>query len=277
MDNTNTNPKCRPCNYKCLNCQVVNTISKCSLCDAGSYLNPDTLSCALCPLGAQTCLDATTIQSCLPGYQKSSNSMFCSPCPSFCLSCPSSVSVCSTCQTGYYTSTTGICKVCNISNCNSCTAVGSNVYCSTCNAGYFKYNNTVCSACVSNCLSCTNATICISCAANYYLQSGGCVLVPAANRLLNCIYYSFNTSNNNNNGYQCNTCQSSYYLSPSSSSSVSQCLTCSILCTQCYGNHFGRCTSCTSNAILFNQMCIAIPYINSNTIQLYYTATNNNN
>lgn len=90
------------------------------------------------------------------------------------------------------------------------------------------------------------------------------------------MYYTYNSSNvtvSNNNGYQCNTCQASYYISNINISSPSQCLPCSILCIQCYGNHFGRCTACASNAVLYNQMCIPLPYVSNSVMQLYYTPT----
>jgi hypothetical protein len=47
------------------------------------------------------------------------------------------------------------------------------------------------------------------------------------------------------------------------------------MCTKCYGNHFGLCTACTDNAVLFNQMCIAMPYYAPAQLQMYYTAANN--
>lgn len=107
---------CLPCDYKCLKCQVVNSLSKCSQCDAGSYLDTTSLVCKLCPMGAKTCSDQTSIIECNPGYLKSSNSLFCTQCTSNCISCPSSNTVCSVCQNGYYVSS-GICRKCNISNC----------------------------------------------------------------------------------------------------------------------------------------------------------------
>lgn len=252
-----------------MSCQVVNSISKCSACDTGSYLDANTLSCALCPVGAQSCVDQTTIQSCQTGYLKSSNSMFCTPCPSNCLSCPSSSSTCAVCATGYFLSS-GQCKACNVTNCAVCTAVGANVFCTTCTSGYYKFNNTVCSSCPLNCLSCTSSTICTGCNTGYYIQGGGCSLVSSSLLIPNCLYYSNTTSGGK---YLCTSCQSGYYLSSTSL----QCVPCSIVCTSCYGNHFGRCTACASNALLFNQMCIPLSYTSSTQMQVYFTPTSNPN
>jgi hypothetical protein len=58
---TSTNTACKPCDYKCTKCQVINNISKCSLCDDGAYLDSTTSSCKLCPVGAKTCVDSSNI------------------------------------------------------------------------------------------------------------------------------------------------------------------------------------------------------------------------
>jgi hypothetical protein len=194
--------KCQPCNYKCLNCQLVNNLSKCSLCDIGSYLDLTTLSCNICPLGAQTCASNTIIQSCLAGYLKSSNSMFCTPCTNNCLTCPVSTTNCTVCNTGYYINS-GLCTVCNIPNCLACTGVGTNVFCTACDNGFYKFNNTLCSACPSNCLSCQNSSACISCRSNYYIQNGGCSSVPTSVLISNCATYSNLTVSG---GYPCSSC-----------------------------------------------------------------------
>jgi hypothetical protein len=200
MDNTSN--KCKSCNYKCLTCQVANSLSKCSLCDTGSFLDPTTLSCSICPLGAQTCVDQTIIQSCLPGYLKSSNSMFCSPCTDNCLSCPISTTNCSVCNPGYYISS-GFCNICNIPNCSVCTGVGASVYCTTCTNGFYKFNNTYCSVCPSNCFNCLNSSVCTNCSAGYYIQGGGCSLIPLSLLINNCAFYSNLTVNGS---YPCTNC-----------------------------------------------------------------------
>ncbi len=262
-----SNGVCLPCNYKCLKCQVINNISKCSLCDNGAYLDQNTLTCKLCPIGAQSCVDSTNIISCNAGYLKSSNSLFCTPCISNCISCPSSTNVCTVCITGYYV-VSGQCKLCNVSNCATCVAVGMTVYCSACNTGYYRVNNTLCGSCPLKCQICSSSTICTTCTTGYYINAGGCS--PVNTIIPNCSVYSNQTSNNMN---KCTTCISGYYLS----TSALQCIPCSITCTTCYGDHFGRCTACTNTSKLFNQMCIPYTYIATNQLQLYYTAANNGN
>jgi len=93
------------------------------------------------------------------------------------------------------------------------------------------------------------------------LVSGGCNL--ATTLISNCNLYSSPSS--------CGTCSSSYYISSG------KCLPCSILCTSCYGLHFGLCTVCSSSASLFNQMCLANKYNSNSEYQLYYTYPSINN
>lgn len=256
---------CSACDYKCLKCQLVNNLSKCSLCDEGAYLDTTSLSCKTCPLGAKSCVDTTNIIECNAGYLKSSNSLFCTACSLNCVSCPSSTSVCSVCATSYYVSS-GVCKLCNISNCANCLGVGSAVYCSQCSEGYYRLSSTSCASCALNCRVCSNSTICSACKTGYYIQAGGCtaVVVPISN----CYTYSNVTVNGTN---KCTACSSGYYLSSSSL----QCIPCSITCTACYGDHFGKCTACITTAKLFNQMCIPANYVDSKKRQIYYTAVAN--
>lgn len=256
---------CRACDYKCLRCQVINNLSKCSLCDDGSYLDTVTQSCKLCPVGAKTCVNPTNIIDCQSAYLKSSNSLFCTPCTSNCVTCPSTPSTCTVCATGYYVSS-GSCRLCNVSNCATCVGVGSSVYCSQCSEGYYRVNNTLCGSCPLNCRVCSSSSICTTCKTNYYIQGGGCspVLTPIAN----CLVSSNQTTNSIN---KCTTCSPNFYLSSSSL----QCIPCSLTCSACYGDHFGRCTACNNNSKLFNQMCLPYPYLDSNKMQLFYTPSAN--
>lgn len=196
---------------------------------------------------------------------KSSNSLFCTPCIVNCLSCPSTTSNCTVCSTGYFASN-GICKICNITNCQTCVAAGSLTYCSLCNDGYYRVNNTVCGSCPLNCKTCSTSTLCTTCKTNYFIQAGGCSAVTTL--IPNCIAYSNQTTNTIN---KCTSCATSFYLSSTSL----QCIPCSLTCTACYGDHFGRCTACATTAKLFNQMCLPLPYIDSNKMQLYFTPAAN--
>ena len=244
---------CVICSYMCSSCVVINSISKCSVCSGSTYLDSSSASCKNCASGALTCASATVITSCQTGYYLTQNSLFCLACPSNCQSCPSSNTVCASCFSGYYLNSS-ICYACSLANCLTCSFVSSNQYCLTCNTSLYASLGT-CRSCPSNCNKCISTTTCTTCAQGYYLVAGGCVL--ATSSIDNCNTYQNATS--------CATCLSSYYLSNS------LCYSCSILCTICYGLHFGACTACVSTATLFNQMCLVNNYISNTVYQLYYS------
>ncbi len=86
-------------------------------------------------------------------------------------------------------------------------------------------------------------------------MGGGCL--AATTPISNCNLYSSSAV--------CSSCLSGYYLQNS------KCQPCSMLCTSCYGLHFGQCSACASNAVLFNQMCLPINYLANSQYQLYYS------
>lgn len=246
--------KCILCSDRCLSCTVINSITKCSSCQTGTYLDTVTQSCKSCPIGAKSCSSPTAIIDCQSGYRKSSNSLYCTPCPSNCLSCPTSDTVCSSCAIGYYLNTSSLCSQCNLDKCVTCGRSGSTVLCTSCLSGYFLISGT-CRACSSNCRKCTSATTCTVCNTEYFLSSGTCSAVTTS--VSNCQTYSSSTV--------CSTCATSYYLS----SNV--CYPCSLLCSTCDGPHFGRCSVCNSNAAFFNKMCLITNFPSTTTYNLYYS------
>ncbi len=248
-----TTARCLLCSDRCLSCTVVNLITKCSSCDSGTYLDSVTQSCKSCPTGAKTCSSSTAIIDCQTGYKKASNSLYCTACPSNCISCPVSDSVCATCSTGYYLNVSS-CVKCTISNCNTCSKSGSTVYCTSCASGYLLKSG-ACVGCPSNCKTCTSTTTCTVCNESYYALSGACSSVSTA--VSNCATYSSATA--------CSACSSSFYLTSS------QCYPCSLLCATCDGSHFGRCTACNSNAALFNKMCRITNFPSTSTYNLYFS------
>jgi hypothetical protein len=139
-------------------------------------------------------------------------------------------------------------------NCLTCALISNNLRCQSCNTTFYLTSGT-CVSCSSNCNKCTTPTNCITCAQGYYLVAGGCA--KATTSIDNC--------NTFQNATACGTCISSYYLSNS------LCYPCSVLCTACYGLHFGACTACISTATLFNQMCLVNNYISQSSYQLYYS------
>jgi hypothetical protein len=216
-------------------------------------LDSTTLTCKSCPQGSSSCSSQTAIISCSSGYVKSSNSLYCLSCPSNCASCSTSNTVCSSCSTGYYLNSS-LCYACTVSNCLACMKVGSNIYCSQCSSGYVLQAG-VCNSCPSNCGTCSNTTKCTTCNSGYYVSSGSCLGVSST--ISNCLTYSAAST--------CSACNSGYYLTNN------LCFPCSLLCSQCIGNHFGLCTTCNTNANLFNQMCLVNNFPSSSTYQLFYS------
>jgi len=244
---------CSICSYACSICVVTNSISKCSSCSSGTYLDSATAACNNCPTGSSSCSSSTVVSSCQTGYFLTSNSMFCLICPSNCQSCPSSNTVCASCYSGYYLNSSA-CYSCTINKCLACLYVSSKQTCTSCSTSYYLKNGS-CVSCPSSCNICSNSTNCTNCAQGYYLVSGGCLLPTTV--INNCNSYSSASA--------CSNCVSSYYLKSS------YCYSCSILCSSCYGIHFGACTVCELTASLFNQMCLPTNYVSNNIYQVYYS------
>lgn len=244
-----SNGTCIICSYMCSSCVVINSISKCSVCSGSTYLDSSTASCKNCANGALACTGPTVIIVCQTGYYRTNNTLFCLACPSNCQSCPSSNTICTSCNSGYYLNSSN-CYVCNLTNCLTCNSLN----CLSCNTSYYVSSGT-CKSCSSNCNKCSSSTACTTCAQGYYLVAGGCV--KASTSIDNCNTFQNSTA--------CSACISSYYLSSN------LCYPCSILCTACYGFHFGACTTCSSTSTLFNQICLVNNYISKNTYQLYYS------
>lgn len=205
-------------------------------------------------MGAKSCSSSTAIIDCQTGYRKSSNSLYCTTCPSNCISCPNSDTVCSSCATGYYLNTSSLCSQCVISNCLTCIRSGSTIGCTSCNSGYILSSGT-CKSCPNNCKTCTSASVCTVCNTGYFISSGTCV--STSNSVTNCQTYSSSTV--------CSSCSTSYFLS----SNV--CYPCSLLCSACIGPHFGLCTTCNSNAAYFNEMCLITNFPSTTTYNLYFS------
>ena len=127
-------------------------------------------------------------------------------------------------------------------------------YCIGCNSGHYVSGGN-CLSCSSNCSKCTSTSNCLTCSSGYYLNGAACSTISTA--IDNCDTYQAATT--------CATCQSGYYLSNG------KCTSCSILCSSCTGIHFGTCSACNSNSVLYNQMCIPNRYSSTSAFQLYYS------
>ncbi len=112
-NNTNTtlNQKCAQCDPKsnCARCSPSNK-SHCLNCPQGYFLNGD--RCQLCSQNCLKCLNSDTCLSCSPGYvaqmsgslyssQISSRLLNCIACASYCATCQSSPTTCTSCNSGF--------------------------------------------------------------------------------------------------------------------------------------------------------------------------------
>lgn len=240
----NINSTCHICPSYCATCAISNNLTICMSCLNGTYLDT-TGNCRSCPDGAFSCT-STSITACIVGYY-SVSAIVCLPCSSNCQSCNSAT--CQICVSGYYLSS-GNCLKCSDS-CLTCTSSG----CSSCPTGFYLLSRQ-CLACPSHCNACSASTPtkCTTCQSGYYNVNGICNLV--SNNISSCNIYS--------SGSVCSSCTLGTYLSGN------QCLPCSISCSNCWGSHFGLCSSCSSNFNIFNLMCIASNFPNSLSYQLYF-------
>ena len=257
-----SNGTCLACSA--INCQfceqATNGTESCLSCLTGYYLDPNTGLCEQCPIaGTFSCPSSSSISSCKPTYFLSNDGASCIQCDHNCQLCVS-VSQCGTCSVGYYLSSYR-CYKCS----TGCLGCQSSAMCSSCSYGQYLDKAGVCLSCsnlFSGCSGCTS-TACITCNTGFYpFNSTYCV--SAATPAANCLSLSATGI--------CTFCQPSYYLSSSN-----QCLPyCSNLCTNCSGPHFGLCSACSENAVLFNMNCLPQHSISLGlAYQIFHTARNN--
>ena len=292
---------CKPCDIGCTVCGSAGT-NNCTVCDydAGYYLQPysticsqtcpdgfykhSTGVCSPCYRGCKTCLignhDWTyTCTSCVPsyylhpaqdgnifecllncpdGYYPNSETWTCSPCNLSCSLCSGPLNTnCSKCSLGYYSS-----------------PLSPSTCLSSCPVGYAASpGSTTCSLCYLSCLTCSGTTNldCTSCKSGFFLQ-------PNSNQCLTSCptkYYKdttvskciacqlecttcFGPSNS-----QCNSCQSGYFLQPTSTSCLDSCplgywsdssknicSSCNLACSICTGPNNNQCSVCSSQHFL---------------------------
>jgi hypothetical protein len=103
---------------------------------------------------------------------------------------------------GYYDN--GINSVavsCVAANCLTCTSA---TFCLSCASGKYLTASNTCLSCIANCLSCTTGTDCQTCSTFRYYSSGTCVLNCSS--ISNCSTCSYTTS------LSCTTCNAGYLL-----------------------------------------------------------------
>lgn len=107
-----------------------------------------------------------------------------------------------------------------------------------CASGYYA-NQAQCLSCSSNCIACINSATCISCASEYKLSTGECVLC-GINYCLAC----------SDDGSLCYKCMPS-----TTNTSANTCTPCSFPCVTCLSS-ISTCTSCEVGYYLSGTSCL---------------------
>lgn len=221
--------------------------------DYGSYLPSAVCSspCRSCdPLNRYTCLscylwssenklrNGTCVSNCSAGEYYENNTLSCSPCHSFCLSCVNTSVTCYTCKPSY---------------------LYFQMSCLTsCPQRYYPSAASVCEACEQDCISCISQQTCTACSNGTYLYDGSCwvscqtgtYINPLANECLNC---TDNCAECDQSG--CQLCRNSFYLynrqcyseCPTGLfRSLNTCKPCQSPCATC-SVYSTNCTSCVAS------------------------------
>ena len=214
--------------FKATTNYFVNTSSFTSqLSNGGSLISSDSLAklTSYCTSPCKQCTSTKTqCLSCLPSPYTVNNTYF-----------PDNSTCVNVCPTTYY-ATSGMCAACNQTACLGCTGGVNN--CTSCQTGkylfengcltlcptqYYPINGT-CVRCVAPCLTCSSATVCLTCTTGYFLDiDSRCVT----------------------------TCSNISYIGLNST-----CQLCTNNCRTCSGT-LTNCTSCeASQYLLFNNTCV---------------------
>lgn len=161
---------CVACQTGCTRCDT-NGAGKCdgtSFCPSGYVLDGDT--CAACATNCVGCTTKNTCDgsgSCAQGF-KPDGTTKCDSCPNNCLTCPTDVNVCTSCEMGYALVTGGAeCRKCP-NNCRFCSIDGGGTKCNwgQCEAGYTMKGDFSCESCPAGCGSCYYEGTTLKCHAN---------------------------------------------------------------------------------------------------------------
>ena len=237
----------------------------CSLCNEGYYLDYQ-LNCQSCPIAGSKICTINSLISCQNNFWLDNNAANCIQCDFNCQQC-SSTTRCSTCQQGFYLKVDFTCGAC-LGECLECSSNSSCLSCSI-SSLFFNTNTGNCSSGpVLNCVSYDSARTCLQCDNSSYLDSAKqCITLSNSSVFSQCSAYIQLA----NSSVICGNCSLGWFNSTPGCS-----YGCSVLCTSCYGPHFGLCWSCRNNAYLSNLQCL--PLFNTKggaAFQLHYTASNN--
>ena len=208
-----------------------------------------------------------------PSYytNQTTPSRVCVSCPSNCLSCPVSTTVCSQCASPYfifsYNSSFSVC----VNQCPQlyyklnqtclacvwpCITCNSSTSCLSCSAGYYLANN-YCYPCQKSCLTCSGSTAldCLTCISNYILKNGVCQKMSCGDtQYVDSTLGCLNCSSNFANSLTCLstgplTCQPGYLLTNNS------CGTCTTVTGYTYDATTGRCKDKCGDGIIITDLC----------------------
>ena len=114
------NENCKQCTE---NCSLCTSLSKCTKCDDGYYIDENG-KCGACTIGCKTCKNSSTCQKCDNDFKLVGNMCY-QKCDSKCEFCTNSI--CKKCVQGYHYKN-GECVICNESDSISILANGLSVY-----------------------------------------------------------------------------------------------------------------------------------------------------
>ncbi|KAL4480244.1 hypothetical protein ABPG74_020760 [Tetrahymena malaccensis] len=236
-------------------CQTCSSITVCAICQSPLYLDNKLQCVSSCPAQfvpdntKQICIcrsNSTLLnQNCPCNLTYFDKNGVCMPCPQNCNTC-TSLTICSSCQAGYYLAADGTCvSTCPLNfspdqtNTNCVCRQNStlqNLKCS-CNTGYTDING-VCQQCPLNCDVCISQSVCSQCSKNYYLTLQGLCTSSCPqtfiidSTLKKCV------------------CDAKMILLNNQ-----MCISCDQTCQTCFGSSQYQCTSCYNGYLLINSEC----------------------
>lgn len=254
-----TGQGCRPCPSSCMKCSSLGLCSECRSafelsggrcvgcpincgscangvcvsCLEGYYLDYQA-SCQSCPiLGTKVCT-ISSLLSCLSNFYLDNNAAACVQCDPNCAKC-SSTTKCSECLQGYYLTLEYTCALCS-SLCSTCSSFASCLVCSNSTLYFDAASGNCLTGTVPHCLVFKSAAVCAVCDSSSYLTSSSqCAPLNSSQLIANCERYSMLA----NGTLTCSNCSAGLY-----NSSLACSFGCSLLCSSCYGPHYGLCFAC---------------------------------
>lgn len=233
-------------------------------CIGGYYLDYQA-NCQSCPVRGSSGCTINSLLACQGGYWLDNNAANCLQCDPHCQQC-SSLTRCASCYQGYFLTSAFSCQVC-LSICATCSDASS---CLTCTNPAYFYNSTT-AACQAgttpNCTVFFNSTRCSQCDSKFLLAANGsCIEISNSSLISHCIAYQSVSGS-----IGCRNCSEGYF------NSTGICLWgCSVLCSACFGPHFGLCFGCEDGSYLSNMHCIPNYHLRGGaSYQKYYTPYQN--